>query len=62
MRLVRRPLDPGAARLLTPAEDEEWRTVKHEPLTREDWLDLINTLEDFKRRRIARHLQAKAEQ
>jgi hypothetical protein len=59
LREVRRP--PAEARTLTPREEEEWDRVKHLPLTREDWLDLYNTCEDYKRRRIARDLQAKAD-
>lgn len=39
----------------TPAERAEWNRVKHEPRTREDWADLHDTIEQFKRRLIARH-------
>jgi len=45
---------------LTEPELRDWARVKHLPLTDDDWLDLHNTCEDFKRRRIARHLEAKA--
>jgi hypothetical protein len=45
---------------LTPAELREWAHVRHQPLTDDDWVDMHNTLEDFKRRRIARALEAKA--
>jgi hypothetical protein len=60
MRIKHPRLERGAARTLTEAEEREWQTVKHEPLTREDWLDLYNTIEDFKRRRIARAMEARA--
>lgn len=49
------PRDP---RMLTDEEEEQWRAVKREPPTREDWEDLMFTIEGYKRRRIARHLAA----
>lgn len=39
---------------LTPAEEREWKRLKYLPRTKADWLDLFNTLENFKRRVIQR--------
>lgn len=44
---------------LTAAEEREWRELKREPNTYEDWEDLNATITAYKRRYIARHRKPK---
>jgi hypothetical protein len=40
---------------MTKEEKEIWHRVRKEPNTKEDWEDLHNTIEEYKRRYIKRH-------
>lgn len=43
---------------LTPEQREAIRATEHEPNTREDWADLHDVIESYRRRRAARHVKA----
>lgn len=40
---------------MTADEKAEWRRVKDEVRTREDWMDLHDTIEQYRRRLMKRH-------
>jgi hypothetical protein len=42
---------------MTKAEKAEWHRVRQERRTIEDWRDLHDTIENFKRRLMERHRQ-----
>lgn len=43
---------------LTPEQREAMRVTEPEPMTREDWADLHDAIESYRRRRAARHVVA----
>ena len=42
---------------MTAAEKAEWNRVRKEPRTVEDWRDLHDTIEAYKRRLMQRHAE-----